>query len=165
MKQKQQNICSPHSVYLLHHIPASTLYLMKKKLLFLPAIWLLGCAETQHESNEVTLQRFYRWYVRQAASVPSRFSINDDTLKQYCTKSFLKNSFHDSALDYDPLLSAEKFNKFWATNIMTGRLEDSRVKMYRVSFQTDKQFHSHNIAVTLAKENGLWKIDYVKDIK
>ncbi len=138
---------------------------MKKIYALLPAMLLLSCTDVQHENNEEMLQRFYSWYVHQSASASVRFSVNEDSLNLYCTKSFLKNSFQDSALDYDPLLSAEKYSDYWATNIMTGRLEDSRIKMYRVSFQTDKHFHTHNIAVTLAKEKGRWKIDYVKEIK
>jgi|GEM_PF-5864203 len=138
---------------------------MRRNILLCVLTVLLYSCNEQTETNEARLHRFYTWYVKNAANAPSRWELNQDTLKEYCSPSFLKNIFSDSALDYDPLLSADKFNERWAENITIANGAKGSAKVYRIHFIKDKAHHSHNILATMSKERGFWKIDYVEDIK
>jgi hypothetical protein len=125
------------------------------------ALLLASCAATE-ENNEEKLRSFYAWYItyRDTTSAP----VPKDSIEKYFTKSFIKDFIQATDLDYDPITSTQDYDKQWVNSIMVSKATQDRQKIFRVSFLTDdKEKISHNIVVTMGKEQGEWKIDLVKD--
>jgi hypothetical protein len=138
---------------------------MKKILLYaLPMLLLCSCLDKQEEDIEAKIKHFYTWYITVNHGKDGK-TTSSDSLKKYCTEFFLTTVVNDTDLDYDPILSRDdKFNKEWVNTLMVTKATEKRDKIYRVSFLTDtKEMKSHNMVVTMGKEDGEWKIDYVKD--
>lgn len=135
---------------------------MKKT--FIAAItWLAvaGCAGPD-ENVEAKLQHFYTWYITTNDTLKTG-KVSADTLKKYITTAYRERIATDSELDYDPLLSAQDYDKKWVNTLTISKATAGREKIYRVSFLTnEKEKISHNIVVTMNKEHGEWKIDYVE---
>lgn len=86
-----------------------------------------------------------------------------DTLAKYCTQGFLQRSYDDTDIDYDPVIMGQDYNAEWTKTLIVSKATPGREKIYRVSFQTDAKHNSHNIVVTMAKEDREWKIEDVTD--
>jgi len=125
-------------------------------------LFLSSCNE-EPENNEDKLRNFYSWYITVNDTTAGREAVSRDTMEKYCTKAFLKNSYDDTDIDYDPVLSAQDCDKEWVTTLTVTKATQTREKSYRVSFLLDKENKSHNIVVTMGKEKGAWKIDHVQD--
>lgn len=134
-----------------------------KKIFFAAVAVLLamGCAGPE-EDVEAKLQHFYAWYITTNDTLKTG-KVSADTLEKYITAAYRERIAGDSELDYDPLLSAQDYDKKWVNTLTVSKATAGREKIYRVSFLTDeKEKISHNIVVTMNKENGEWKIDYVE---
>ncbi|GAA4469655.1 hypothetical protein GCM10023093_29490 [Nemorincola caseinilytica] len=134
------------------------------KLLLLPVL-LCACEDTAHESNEEKLKRFYTYYITENDRREPNEQFSRDTLMKYCTRGFLARSYDDTDIDYDPVISGQGYDTKWTRTLTVTKATQGREKEYRVSYQTDAQHNSHNIVVTMAKEDGEWKIDDVVDNK
>ncbi len=135
---------------------------MKKT--FIAAItWLAiaGCAGPE-EDVEAKLKHFYSWYISTNDTLKTG-KVSADTLEKYITAAYRERIATDSELDYDPLLSAQDYDKKWVNTLTISKATAGREKIYRVSFLTnEKEKISHNIVVTMNKEHGEWKIGYVE---
>jgi len=134
-----------------------------KNILTCLAMLLLLCACNQPEENiEAKIRDFYTWYIIVNDTTDGK-NIPKDTLEKYCTSAYLDRIAHDTDIDYDPILSSQDYDKKWVNTLTIAKATAGREKIYRVSFLTDeKKKISHNIVVTMGKEDGLWKIDYVQ---
>ncbi len=135
---------------------------MKKTLSTAVAVLLaMGCAGPE-EDVEAKLRNFYSWYITTNDTLKTG-KVSADTLEKYITAAYRERIASDSELDYDPILSAQDYDKKWVNTLTVSKATAGREKIYRVSFLTDeKEKISHNIVVTMNKEHGEWKIDYVE---
>ncbi len=134
-----------------------------KKTFIAAIVWLAvaGCAGPE-ENVEAKLHHFYTWYITTNDTLKTG-KVSADTLGKYITTTYRERIAADSELDYDPLLSAQDYDKKWVNTLTISKATAGREKIYRVSFLTDeKEKISHNIVVTMNKEHGEWKIDYVE---
>jgi hypothetical protein len=134
-----------------------------KKTFIAATMWLAvaGCAGPE-EDVAAKLQHFYSWYISTNDTLKTG-KVSADTLEKYITTAYRERIASDSELDYDPLLSAQDYDKKWVKTLTISKATAGREKIYRVSFLIDeKEKISHNIVVTMNKEHGEWKIDYVE---
>lgn len=134
-----------------------------KKTFIATVLWLAiaGCAGPE-EDVPAKLQHFYLWYITTNDTLKTG-KLSADTLEKYITAAYREQIAGDSELDYDPLLSAQDYDKKWVNTLTVSKATAGREKIYRVSFLTnEKEKISHNIVVTMNKEHGEWKIDYVE---
>jgi hypothetical protein len=135
---------------------------MKKMALCSALLLLLASCNQPEENIEAKIRDFYSWYIIVNDTTDGK-NVSKDTLAKYCTERYLEKFYNDSDIDYDPIISAQDFDKKWVNTLTIAKATAGRDKIYRVSFLTDeKNKISHNIVVTMGKEDGAWKIDYVQ---
>ncbi len=128
-----------------------------------PLLLLSSCTQQQDENIEEKLRNFYAYYITVNDGTSGK-AASKDTLEKYCTRAFLQKIYSDTDIDYDPIISGQDFDKEWVKTLTVTKATAKRDKIYRVSFLWDaKEMKSHNIVVTMGKEAGKWKIDYVQD--
>lgn len=132
------------------------------------AIFLLALVHTpsyaQDKAIHDRLMHFYAYYIADNDTKDTHHRTSADTLRQYCTASFLKKLPGKSAsCDCDPIIQAQDYDKNW---IKTLTVTNAGPHKYDICFN-DFDTHRNCFTVTVAQENGKLKINNVayKDTK
>jgi hypothetical protein len=127
-----------------------------KLLLSLLGLVLTSGVRSQEESSAATatIKGFYHYYIVETDKTFPHIKFNEDTLRKYCTASFLKKWY--DGREYDRVLQAQDDYIEWANNIKVVPLNKPANHVYKVCFLGPLK---HCIIVTVKKEQGKWKID------
>jgi viroplasmin and RNaseH domain-containing protein len=128
---------------------------MKNRFLIsLLGLFLTTCAPKHNESSAANVKKFYHYYILETERTFPQIKFNEDTLRKYCTASFLKKWYDGS--EYDRVLQAQDDYIEWAKNIKVVPLNNTENNKYNVCFLGRQ---NHCIIVTVKKELGEWKMD------
>lgn len=120
---------------------------------------LTACAPSQQESSAATIKKFYHYYIVEENKTFPYIKFNEDTLRTYCTTSFLKAWYEES--EYDRVLQAQDDYLEWANKSTVVPLKKTENNEYKVCFQGPI---SHCIIVTVKKEQGKYKISDTRSV-
>lgn len=135
---------------------------MKTMLLLSAALISLASCRRSGEHNEERLRHFYTWYISYNDS--ATHAPPQDSIKKYCTASFIKNVLKDTEIDYDPITSTQEYHRKWAKSLLVSKATPDEDATYQVTFPAgDNESTAHHLVVTMNEENGEWKIDLVKN--
>ena len=123
-------------------------------------------AEPGTAGPERTIHEFYSWYVRTVVSGSDPLTKQRTELKRFATDRLIREidgmRKGPDGLDGDYFLDAQDFDKAWAKNItiaapvITGTKATTDVEL------KGPEVGSKKLRVTLAQENGAWKVDKVE---
>jgi hypothetical protein len=122
-------------------------------LISLLGILSTAFAPSRNESSAATIKKFYHYYIVETDKTFPHIKFNEDTLRKYCTASFLKKWY--GGREYDRVLQAQDDYIEWANNIKVVPLNIRENNEYNVCFLGPLK---HCIIVTVKKEQGRYKI-------
>ena len=115
-----------------------------------------------HDNIVKRLSSFYSYYIVKSLD-PVNDKISRDTMKKYCTASFLKQTYYavDPERDADVMLDVQDFDTAWVHTLKITKVSDGDKKKYSICVWLVYEKIYHCIHVALKKEQGEWKIDKV----
>lgn len=128
-------------------------------MISLLGILLTTCAPNNNERSAVNIKKFYRYYIIETEKTLPQVKFNKDTLRKYCTASFLKKWYDGS--EYDRVLQAQDYYIEWAKNITVAPLNNTENNEYNVCFLGPLK---HCIIITVKKEQGRYKISDTRSV-
>lgn len=127
----------------------------------------LAAARAQEVAGpEQVIRDFYGWYVGELVSERDPFDEGRANLEGYVTKRLLKeiDAMRSSpdGLEADYFLSAQDFDKEWARNVTISELSRQGERATATVELKGTEMENQTLAVSLAREDGSWKIDFVE---
>ena len=118
--------------------------------------------------NNIDISRqikdFYSYYIIENTKLKPKEEFNKDTLKTYCTASFIDRTFNDPNTDEDPLLMVQDYNLHMKKTLSVTKI-NSEYNKYNVCYVESYDNTTHCIRVTIQIINGKWKIDNTELVK
>lgn len=118
-------------------------------------------AQHKTSNTEQRLKMFYTYYMLfNDQPLPAK-TISKDTLRKYCSASFLKKMHADKELDYDPIVQAQDYDKQFVKTLQVASIGKAGEQKYCVSYWYPFANKRDSLIVYMAPEAGFMKIKSV----
>ncbi|MEO5722687.1 MAG: DUF3828 domain-containing protein [Chthoniobacterales bacterium] len=123
-------------------------------------------AQAEDAGPAQVIRDFYKWYVGELIAEHDPFEEGRKEVERFISERWIKEidamRAGPDGLDADPFLSAQDFDKEWATNVT---VVEPVIEGDRATAEVELkggQLGSQKLQVSLVQENGGWKIDAVE---
>lgn len=124
-----------------------------------PAETPAAASATTIDPPDKVVKDFYGFYLRDMADIDQK---NRSKFAKFLTKRFLKEA--EAVDDYDPFLDAQDFDETFKDNYTVSVISANDQKAL-VALNLNGKTMKWKRKITLAKEDGSWKIDRVEESK
>ena len=115
----------------------------------------MSCTRNQDKDASKKVKRFYSYYILELDRTFPQVEVDEDTLRKYCTTSFLKKMEQEH--EYDLILQAQDYYEELADKLVVNQIKNPKSNKYKVCYPPGTP--SDCIIVTMKEEQGEWKID------
>ncbi len=119
------------------------------------------------KTPEETIRSFYHWYMSALVAHDSPFQTKRSEMNKFVTERFLKEidqtSKEANGLGADPFIQAQDFDDAWKSNIVVSNLKTTG-STATAKVELKGKDLSRKLNVSLAREQGSWKLDQVTAI-